>query len=88
MNECFVCTQNARKHLGGWLEHVFRPCYRNKKHTKPPPWHIYLNLCPASWRRVTAGLPLSPPYTPASFIAYAHIRCLWYGIYDKSCESL
>ena len=69
MNECFVSTQNARKHLGVWLERVFRPCHRYKKHTKPPPWPINLNLCPASWLRVTARLLLRPPYTPASFIA-------------------
>ena len=68
-NECFVSTQNASKHLGGWFECVFRPCYKCKKHTKPPPWSIDLNLCPASWLRVTAGLLLMPPYTPASFIA-------------------
>ena len=81
MNECFVSTQNARKHVGGWLECVFRSCYRYKKHIKPPPWPIDLNLCPASWLRVTAGLLLWPPYTPASFTAYTHIPCLWYGIY-------
>ena len=57
MNECFVFTQNARKHGC-----VLRPCYRYKKHTKPPSWPINLNLCPASWLRVTARLPSWPPY--------------------------
>ena len=51
--------------VGGWLECVSRPCYRYKKHTKPPSWPINLNLCPASWLRVTARLPSWPPYTPA-----------------------
>ena len=41
---------------------VLRPCYRYKKHTKPPSWPINLNLCPASWLRVTALLPSWPPY--------------------------
>ena len=41
----------------GWFERVFRPRYRYKKHTKPPSWPINLNLCPASWLRVTARLP-------------------------------
>ena len=40
---------------------VLRP-YRYKKHTKPPSWPINLNLCPASWLRVTARLPSWPPY--------------------------
>ena len=34
---------------GGWLECVFRPCYRYKKHTKPPSWPLNLNLCPTFW---------------------------------------
>ena len=80
MNECFVFTQNARKHL----ERVFRPCHRYKKHTmKPPPWPIDLNLCPASWLRVTAGLLLRPTYTsvyPSLFhYQYTYPRpVVWY----------
>ena len=41
---------------------VLRSCYRYKKHAKPPSWPINLNLCPASWLRVTARLPSWPPY--------------------------
>ena len=74
--------------VGGWLECVFRPCYRYKKHTKPPSWPINLNLCPASWLRVTARLSSWPPYTSASFTAYAHIPGLWYGIYINRCVNL
>ena len=76
----FLSTQNARIHLRGWLERVFRPCYRYKKYTKPRPWPIDLNLCPATWLRVTAGLPLRPSYTPASYIAYTPIPGLRYSI--------
>ena len=62
MNECFVFTQNARKHCrgDGWnvcLGHVIDI----KKHTETPPRPIALNLCPASWLRVTAGLQSWPP---------------------------
>ena len=74
--------------VGRWLECVFRPCYRYKKHTKPPSWPINLNLCPASWLRVTARLPSWPPYTQASFTAHTHIPGLWYDIYKQTCESL
>ena len=35
--------------VGGWMECVFKPCYRYKKHTKPPSWTMNFNLCPASW---------------------------------------
>ena len=69
--------------VGGWLECVFRPCYRYKKYTKPRSWPINLNLCPVSWLRVTAQLLSWPPYTPASFTAYAHISGLWYGMYTN-----
>ena len=75
--------------VGGWLECVCRTCY--KKHTKPPHWAINLNLCLASWLRVTARLSSWPPYTPASFTAYAHSPGLWYGIYIyiiQTCASL
>ena len=66
MNECFVSTQNARNTVGGWLKcrGVFRPCFRYKKHTKPPSWPINLNLCPASWLRVTARFSSWPPRGP------------------------
>ena len=74
--------------VGGWLECVFRPCYRYMKHTKPPSWPINLNFCPASWLRVTARLPSWPPYTPASFTAYDHIPGLWYGIYINTRVNL
>ena len=81
MNECFVFTQNARKHCSRIVGTVFRPCCRYKKQTKPSSWPINVNLCPASWLRVTARLPSWSPYTPASFTAYAHIPDLLYGIY-------
>ena len=74
--------------LEEWLECVFRPCYRYKKHTKLPPWPIDLNLCSASCLRVTAGLPLRPPYTPAAFIAFTHIPGLWFSVYKQTCEYL
>ena len=74
--------------VGGWLECVFRPCYRYKKHTKIPSWPINLSLCPASWLRVTARLPSWPSYTPASFTSYAHIPGLGCGIYKQTCVSL
>ena len=73
---------------GGWLECVFRPCYRYKKHTKPPSWPLNLNLCPTLWLRVTARLPSWSPYTPASFIPHTHIPGLWYGIYTNRCVNL
>ena len=53
INECFVFTQMPENSLG----HVIGI----KKHTEPPPWPIALNLCPASWLRVTAGLQSWPP---------------------------
>ena len=73
---------------GGWLECVFRPCYRYKKHTKPPSWPINLNICPSSWLRVTARLTSWPPYTPASFIAYTSQASGKAYIYKQMCESL
>ena len=69
---------------GGWLECVFRPGYRCKKHTKASILaHKRESLSCRSWLRVTARLPTWPPYTPASFTAYmyAHIPGLRYGIH-------
>ena len=68
-----VFTQNARKHCRGWLECVFRPCYRYKKHTKPSSWPINLNLCPASWLRVTALTTLMASIYPSLF----HCLCTY-----------
>ena len=83
MNECFASTQNIRKHLGGFLEHGFRSCYRYMKNTKPPPLPIDLNLCPASWVKsqleyvyglhIPQPLPLPIHISQASGMAYMYI---------------
>ena len=63
----------AENTVGGWLECVFRPCYRHKKHTKPASWPINLNLCPhglESELDYAYGLHIPQTLSQASGMAY------------------
>ena len=88
MNVLFPPRIPIKYFRGGWLECVFRPCNRYKKHTKPLPWPKDLNLCPASWLTVTAGLPSRLLYTQASFLPrYTYPRPLE-QLFIQTSESL
>ena len=73
-------TENT---VRGWLECVFRPCYR------PPSWPMNMKLCPASWFRVTARLPSWPlfPYPLSLPMHISQASGMAYK-YKQTCESL